>query len=119
MRIGGRAVVLGLVWAAAGCAAWRRDGRLSANPARAAGQPAVRVTRADGGRVVLRRPAVAGDSLADGASEARVALADVRRVERPGVSAGRTAALLVGVAAAVTGALFLGYLLELYPPGYE
>jgi len=67
---------------------------------------AVRLTRADGSRLVLRHPVLSADTLVvtywvgTQDSDARIALADIRIIETHGFSGARTAAL-VGVAAAV------------------
>jgi len=67
---------------------------------------AVRLTRADGSRLVLRHPALYGDTLVGsylaGSQdiEARIALADIRTVETHGFSGARTV-VLAGVTAAV------------------
>lgn len=90
----------------AACAAWR----ITETAPQQASE--LRITLADGKRVVLRDPVFVGDSVVGFAvrgqgerSPTRVRVSflasDVRRIERSGVSAGRTALALIGLGAAI------------------
>jgi hypothetical protein len=82
-----------------------------APPPRFGPHASVRVERADGSRVAFDRAQIAGDSLAGltgvWLTPTTVPLADVTRVWESRFSAGRTAALVVGVLGA--GVAFLAY----------
>jgi len=90
----------------AACRSWRAEPLNSVAPVAVRHPSAVRLTRVDGSRVVLRYPALVADTLVGSYSvgsqdaEARIALADIRALETRGFSGARTAAL-AGVVAAV------------------
>ena len=85
----------------AACRSWRAEPLNSVAPVAVRHPSAVRLTRVDGSRVVLRYPALVADTLVGSYdAEARIALADIRALETRGFSGARTAAL-AGVVAAV------------------
>jgi hypothetical protein len=88
-----------------GCHAWQRRDVAILVPAPAptiSGSYPVRVTRADGGHVILNRAQVVGDSIVGevGTRHVRsaVAVAEVRRLEEQRVSRLRTALLVPAIA---------------------
>jgi len=65
----------------------------------------VRLTRADGSRMVLDQPRIAGDSLAGvhNAVLSSVAVSDVTQVATPRFSAGKTIGLFLGLSVVAVG----------------
>lgn len=108
-HIRGIALALPLL-AAAGCATWsQRSSSVGSQDVTYAGT--MRVTRADGGSIVLDRVTIGVDSVVgiDHASPpARVAIptSEVRRLESRKVEPVRTGALVVLAAAAAVGAIY-------------
>ena len=112
---GRAAVMLIMTLHGAACQSWHNE-RLAPDAVLATRQPAqLRVTRADGSRIVIEQPALVGDTLVGSGrghhrrEEERVALADVREVATRRFDAGETIGL-----AAVVGAGLYGAFLALF-----
>jgi hypothetical protein len=98
-----------------GCARWSQTGASPRAVITGARPPEVRITRADGDRLIVARPVIARDSIF-GTSEvglARMHVAEVRLMEVERFSPGRTLALIVAHAGAVVG--FVALIVDLLP----
>lgn len=106
------ATVLLVTLQGAACHAWHTED-VAPEVVLATQQPTkLRVTRTDGGQLVLHGPLLRGDTLVgigEQQQEVRIALPDVRHVATRGFSAGRTVGLGLGVVAIVGGALVATY----------
>ena len=100
-------MLLLVVMASSGCQAWHLEGTRPESLLVTRKPSVVRVTRSDGSKIVLEDPVLRTDTLSGIASgqtadsEVAVPLADVRQVETPHFSAGRTIGLALGLAATV------------------
>jgi len=94
------------------CQAWHTED-VAPQAVLATHQPTqLRVTRTDGGQLVLQHPVLRGDTLVgtgDRQQEVRISLPDVRQVATRSFSAGRTVGLGLGIVAIVGGALVTTY----------
>jgi hypothetical protein len=87
------------------CASWKVE-NVSPGALIDAEHPAqVRVSRTDGTRQVLHRPAITGDTLRGSAEEPAIPLADVQDIETRHGDTGKSLLLVGGI---VIGAMFLG-----------
>ena len=109
---GRAAVMLIMTVSGAACQSWHTE-RLAPDAVLATRQPAqLRVTRADGSRIVIEQPALVNDTLVGSGrghhrgEEQRVALADVRKVATRRFDAGET----IGLAAVVCAGLYGAFL---------
>ena len=91
----------------AACTSWHVEKEVSPLQLMSTTHPrVVRVTRADGSRLVLDQPRIAaGDSLAGvhNAVLSSVAVSDVTQVATPRFSAGKTLGILLGLSVVVVG----------------
>ena len=81
---------------AAGCTGWRQvhEGM----PAALERKPReLRITKADSSRIVVKAPALVGDTVVGAGNETRVPTAAIVRVETRGLDGSNTAALIGGV----------------------
>ena len=96
------------------CQAWHTE-RVAPQVVLATQPTKLRVTRTDGGQIVLQHPVVRADTLVgidhhqQDQQEVHIALTDVRQVATRRFSAGRTVGLGVGVAAFVGGGILVAY----------
>ena len=113
------AVLVLVVLANAACTSWRMatvvpDSLFAHQP-----PSSVRVTRPDSSMVVLDAPVLRGDTLSGsvGARPIQIARVDVAKLETRQISVGKTAGLVVGVAAAALLALVVSYAICSRPGG--
>lgn len=109
-----------LAFSAAGCHSWHAQ--TSPTPdaiSTQAGRGPVRVTRRDHSQLVLVNAQVMGDSIVGQAGSppqrTAVAMADVERIDTRATSAGKTAGLVLGVAAVAFAALLVAAAASLTP----
>ena len=104
----------------AGCTSWRAQGVTPQQVINQRHPMRLRVTQTDGMRLVLENPVLLRDSVVGWTrafGSRAVALADVKRVEARETDAGKTAGLILAVAAALATAFYLLALAALGGPG--
>jgi hypothetical protein len=102
-----RSVFLLTILLITGCQVWHTENVTPQQVLDSRSREKIRVTRADGSRVVLQRPAIHGDTLSGWRWKeglVQIPLNHVRETATPHTSTGRTVGLLVGIGAIVAAA---------------